>query len=212
MLLLVLRSSYEKQCELHSTTCLRAVSDKSQTHRPNGGHQQSGRGHRPFRVLSQCGMGHPRRAGRETREVLFVLRGTVHRHILQHHAAPPDAVLHRQPDRALRGHILPVRARVLPAGRLQGEDLAVHHHTAVADHVLPAHIRDHTVHVAVAAAARQVPVVHHVASSPVRGRHHHYHQYTLSVSNPTINIVDVTLFAVVFFLFLSLSFGVSTLR
>lgn len=151
------------------------VVDQPQAHRPDGRDQQSGRGHRFVGVLPQRGMGHTRRPGRATREILLVLRRAVHRHILQHHVAPADAVLHGEPDRAVRGHIVPVGARVLPAGRLQGEDFAVHHHTAVPDHVLPAHIRDHPVHVAVAAAARQVPAVHHAAGRALRGRHHNHH-------------------------------------
>lgn len=151
------------------------IADRSQTQRPTVGHQQSGRGHRPVGVLSERGMGYSRRAGRETREVLSVLLRTVRGHIFQHNAAAEDAVLHRQPDRAVRGHIVPVGAGVLSAGRLQGEDFALHHHTSVADHVFPAHIGDHTVHVAVAAVARQIPVVHHAAGGPVRGRHHHHH-------------------------------------
>lgn len=163
------------------TVSLVRSTDKPQAHRSIGGNQQGGRGHRPVSVLPERGMGHSRRAGRETREVLLVLRRTVHRHILQHNPKTEDAVLHRQPDRALRGHILPVGVGVLPARRLQGENFTVHHDPPVPDHVLLAHLRDHTVDVAVVAAARQIPVVHHAAGRPVRGRHHHHHKYTLQV-------------------------------
>lgn len=79
----------------------------------------------------------------------------------------------------MRGHIVPIRTGVLPTGRFQRENLAVHHDPPVPDHVLPAHLRNHTVHVPVVAAARQVPVVHYAASCSVRGRHHHHHKYTL---------------------------------
>lgn len=156
--------------------------DKPQAYRSDVGHQQGGRGHRFVGVLSQRGMGHPGRASRETREVLSLLPGTLRRHILQHNPETPDVVLHGQSDRAVRGHILPVGAGVLPASRLQREDLAVHHHPPVADHVLPAHIGNHTVHVAVVTAAWQVPAVHYVAGGPVRGRHHHHYKHTLPVS------------------------------
>jgi len=163
------------------TISLIRLTDKPQAHRPIGGHQQSGRGHRPISVLPERGMGHSRGACGETREVLLMLRRTLHRHILQHNPAAEDAVLHRQPDRALCGHILPVGVGVLPARRLQGENFTVHHDPPVPDHVFFAHLRDHTVDVAVVAPARQVPVVHHVAGRPVRGRHHHHHKHSLQV-------------------------------
>lgn len=161
---------------------LRHRLDKPEAHRPVGRDEQSRRGHRPVGLLSERGMGHSWGAGREAREILSVLRGTVRRHLLQHNAAAEDVVLHRQSDRALRGHIVPVGAGVLPASRLQGENIVVHHHPPVADHVLPAHLGNHTVHVAVSAAARQVPAVHHVVGGPVRSRHHRYHKHTLPVS------------------------------
>lgn len=127
-------------------------------------------------------MGHSRGAGREAREILSVLLGTVRRHLFQHNAAAQDVVLHRQSDRALRGHIIPIGARVLLARRLKGENIIVHHHSPVADHVLSAHLGNHTVHLAVSAAARQVPVVHHVVGGPVRSRHHRHHKHSLPVS------------------------------
>jgi len=127
-------------------------------------------------------MGHSRRAGGETRKVLLVLRGTLHRHILQHNSEAEDPVLHRQPYRALRGHILSVSAGVLLARRFQGEDFTVHHDPPVPNHVFLAHIRNHSVDVAVATAARKIPVVHYAFGRLVRGRHHNHHKYTLQVS------------------------------
>lgn len=165
-----------------SVLCILTV-DKSQAHFPTG-RQQSQLGHRLVGVLSQRGMGHSQRPGRETRKVLSVLRRTVRGHILQHYPEAANVVLHRQPDRAVRGHILPVRSGVLPAGRLQGENLAVHHHSPVPDHVLLAHIGNHTVHVAVASAARKVPAVYHVACGALRGGHYYHHKYSLSVRSP----------------------------
>lgn len=126
-------------------------------------------------------MGHLGRAGREAREVLSLLPGTVCGHIFQHNPETPDVVLHRQPDRALRGHIVSVGTGVLSAGRFQGEDFVMHYHSPVADHVLSAHIGNHTIHVAVITAVGQVLIVHHVAGGLVRSRHHHHHKHTLPV-------------------------------
>jgi len=58
----------------------------------------------------------------------------------------------------------------------------VYHHPFVPDHVLSAHFGDHTIHVIVVAAPRQVPVVHHVTGGVVRGRNNNHHQYTLQVN------------------------------
>lgn len=171
--------------------------DRSQAHLSTGGHQQSGLGHRFVGVLPERGMGYSQRARGKTRKVLSLLHGTVRRYILQHNPATEDPVLHGQPDRALRGHLLPVGARFLSASGFQGENLVVHHHPPVADHVLLAHIRNHTVHVAVATVARQVPAVHHVAGSPLRGRHHHHHQHPLPVIHK--NALECNIF---FFFFL----------
>lgn len=133
-------------------------------------------------------MGHSRRAGRETRKVLLVLRWTIYRHILQHNPEAEDFVLHRQLDCALRGHILSVGTGLLPARWLQGENFTVHHDPPVPNYVLLAHLRNHSVDVAVIAAARQVPIVHHVAGCPMCGRYHHHHKHTLQVNN-CINII-----------------------
>lgn len=48
--------------------------DRSEAHQPEEGRrQQGGAGHRSARVLSECGVGHSERSGRETRKVLSVL-------------------------------------------------------------------------------------------------------------------------------------------
>lgn len=135
-------------------------------------------------------MGHSRRAGRETREVLSLLPGTLRGYIFQHNPEEKNAVLHRQPDRAVCGHILSVGAGVLSAGRFQGENLFVHNDPPVPDHVFLADIGNHTVYVAIVAAAWQVPLVHHVVGSPVRGGHHYHHKHTLSVSTPSCGIFN----------------------
>lgn len=154
--------------------------DKPEAHWPTG-RQQSRLRHRSIGILSQRGMGHSQRAGRKARKVLSMLCWTVRGHILQHYPETANVVLHRQPDCALRRHILPVGAGVLPAGRFQGENLTLHHHSSVSDYVLLAHIGNHTIHITVASATRKIPVVHHVAGSPVRGRHYYHHKYSLSV-------------------------------
>ena len=119
-------------------------------------------------------MGHPRRAGRAAREVLPLLPRALHRHLLQHHAAAQDPLLHGQPHNPLREHLLPLGPRVLPARRLRREDRPLHQHPPLADHVLPPDLRDHPLDVPGAAAARQVPPIHDGAGGPL-GRHHHHH-------------------------------------
>jgi len=95
------------------------------------------------------------------------------RYFLQHHAEAQDAVLHCEPDRALRGYFLPIGAGLLPASRLGREGGPVHFHPAVADHVLLAHLRDHSVDVTGAAAAGKISPLHHGDGRSV-GRHHHH--------------------------------------
>lgn len=141
-------------------------------------------------------MGHSWRASRETRKVLLVLRRTLHRHILQYNSEAKNSILHRQPDCTLRGYILPVSASVLFARRFQGEDFTMHHDPPLSNHVFLAHIRNHSVDVAVITTAWQIPIVHYAFSRFVRGRNHNHHQYTLQVSKKkhiTIDFVLVTL-------------------
>lgn len=133
-------------------------------------------------------MGHSRCAGRETRKVLLLLRRTLHRHILQYNSEAEDSVLHRQLDCALRGYILPVSASVLFTRRFQGEDFTVHHDPPLPNHVFLAHIRNHSVDVAVVATAWQIPIIHYAFSCFVRSRNHNHHQYTLQVSKNKHNI------------------------
>lgn len=109
-----IRFFWVKTCKMRFSI----IADKFETHRSNAWNQQGGRGYRLVGLLSQRGVGHSRRTGRETREVLSLLPGTLRGHILQHNPEAKNAVLHRQPDRALRGHILSVGAGVLSAGRL----------------------------------------------------------------------------------------------
>lgn len=116
-------------------------------------------------------MGHHGRAGRQTREVLRVLRRTVSRHILQHHAQEKNAILHGELDHTVRGHIVFVRAGVLSAVRIWREGVALHIDTSVAHRVLPAPGRDYTAHVAHRAAAGKIPALHHGPGHVVRVRH-----------------------------------------
>lgn len=70
-------------------------------------------------------------------------------------------------------HIIPIRAGLLPARRLRGEDRSVHLHLAVADHVLPPHLRDHTVHVARTATFGKVPSLHHAPRRAFGSNNYH---------------------------------------
>ena len=69
---------------------------------------------------------------------------------------------------------MPVRLDLLLAGRLWRESGPLHHDAPVADHVLPPHVRDHSVDVAGHAAPWQVPPVHHVPRRPLRSHHHRH--------------------------------------
>jgi len=82
----------------------------------------------------------------------------------------------------LRGHIVPVRAGVLPAVRVRREGVAVHIDTALAHRVLPAAGRDHTAHVANRPVAGQIPAVYHGPGHVVRVRHRGRPQRQLQVS------------------------------
>ncbi|XP_068631518.1 uncharacterized protein [Battus philenor] len=99
--------------------------------------------------------------GFQEREVLHVLRRAVPGHHIQHHHAPQDTLLHREPNHPVHGHLLPDRARILPAVRQRREGVAVHLHPAVAHRVLSAAGGDHPAHVASRAATRQVRPLHH---------------------------------------------------
>lgn len=90
----------------------------------------------------------------------------------------------------MRGHIVPVRAGVLPAVRVRREGVAVHIYTVVAHRVLPAAGRDHPAHVAHRAPAGQVPAIHHGVGHAVRVRHRGCIERQLQVSE-TIKTVDV---------------------
>ena len=64
------------------------------------------------------------------------------------------AVLHGQRHHPVRRHLVPVRARLLPALGLGREGLALHLHPALAHCVLPPAGRDHPADVQVGAAFR----------------------------------------------------------
>ena len=55
------------------------------------------------------------------REILHLLRRALFRHHVQHHDAPQNAVLHRQPHHPLHGHLLPDYSDILPALRFRRE-------------------------------------------------------------------------------------------
>lgn len=116
-------------------------------------------------------MGHHGRAGRQTRKVLRLLRGTVPGHILQHHASKENAVLHGQLDHTVRGHIVLVRVGVLPAVGVRRKGIALHIDIAFAHRVLPVAGRDYTAHVAHRALAGQIPTLHHGPGHVVRVCH-----------------------------------------
>ena len=93
------------------------------------------------------------------------------RHILQHHAEAEDAFLHGELDHTVRGHLVPIGAHVLYSGGLGRESSSVHHHTAVADNVLPAHVGNYTFNIAGSTTSRQVSALHHVSGGTFRAHH-----------------------------------------
>lgn len=65
-----------------------------------------------------------------------MLRRAVPGHNVQHHDAAQDAVLHRELDHPVHGHLVPDGASVLPALGQRREGLALHLHPALAHCVL----------------------------------------------------------------------------
>jgi len=79
----------------------------------------------------------------------------------------------------MRGNLISFGAGLLPARRFRGEDCPVHQYPAVANHVLPAHIRDYTLDFAGTATSGKIPTVHHVAGGAECRHNDYYTQYTL---------------------------------
>lgn len=86
-------------------------------------------------------------SGRASQKVLPVLPRAISRHFLQHYFAPENTVLHGESYSAMRQHLLPVGSGLLSAGRFRREDCSLHQYLVIPDHVLPADIRDYTIHV-----------------------------------------------------------------
>jgi len=148
-------------------------SDRSETYQSKYGRQGRG-GHRPAGVLSERGMGHTGSSGGTPQEVLSVLPRAVSRYILQHNPTSENFVLHGESHSAVRQHLLLISAGVLSTSRFRREDRAVHQHPAFPDYVLPADIRNYTIHIISAAIARQISALHD-DSSRIIGRDNDYH-------------------------------------
>lgn len=103
-----------------------------------------------------------------------MLRRALSRHLLQHHPAPKNAVLHGEFDRPVREHLVFIGARVLFARRLRRENRPLHQHPTIPNDVLPLNIGDHTIHLLGAASARQIPAVHHDPRRPLGGHNDRY--------------------------------------
>lgn len=127
-------------------------------------------------------MGHHEGAGSPQREVLQLLRGALPGHHLQHHAAQEDALLHRQPDHPLCGHLVPLGVGVLPSFRLRREGLPLHLDPALSHCLLPTARRDHPADLPDGAAPRQVLALHHGPGHALGGRHDRRAQRQLPVT------------------------------
>ena len=86
------------------------------------------------------------------------------RYLLQHNIAAEDSLLHRQPDRALRWHILLISTGLLLASRFRREDRVKHIHFALPNHVFPSYFRNYTVYVASTSVAWKISFIHDVVS------------------------------------------------
>lgn len=73
--------------------------------------------HRPARLLPERRVGHHERAGQAERQNVSVLSRALSGHHVQHNVAPQDTLLHGEPDRAVRGHLVPHRLDLLLAQR-----------------------------------------------------------------------------------------------
>lgn len=71
----------------------------------------------------------------------------------------------------------------------------MHHHIAVANHVLSADIGNHAFYITSASTSRQISTLHHVAGRAVRYNYYSHTQYTLSQAkhpqNGTLDTTDV---------------------
>lgn len=83
---------------------VRRVPGGPATHRRVERHERRGHRHRSDRVLRLGRVGHPGGACDPKREILYLLRRAVPGHHLQHHDAPEDALLYRQPHHTVHGH------------------------------------------------------------------------------------------------------------
>ena len=141
---------------------------------PSGKEQRPGRGdygHQPRRLLQQHRVGPARGAGQEVREVLPVLHRAVSGHQVQHHDPPKDALLHGQPNPAVRRYLFRDVARLLHPGQLGREDHDGHHHPKLPQHLPVASRRDQPADVPRDAAHRQIPALHDGARHVLDHRH-----------------------------------------
>lgn len=79
----------------------------------------------------------------------------------------------------MRRYFLPFRPRLLSASRFRREDRSLYQHSSVANHVLLAYIRDHTIYVTGTAVARQVSAVHHGPGRVECRRYHCHSEHSL---------------------------------
>ncbi|XP_027405783.1 neuronal acetylcholine receptor subunit alpha-2 isoform X2 [Bos indicus x Bos taurus] len=125
----------------------------------------------PEGLLGERRVGHRQRHRHlQHQEVRLLRRGLRRRHLLLRHPAPAP-VLHHQPHHPLPAHLLPHRARLLPALRLRREDHPVHLCAALTHRLPAAHHRDHPVHLAGHPAHQRVPALHHDLRHPVHCHH-----------------------------------------
>ena len=99
--------------------------------------------------------------GEEESQILPVLLGTLPGHQVQHHDSSQNSVLHRQPDSAMRRHLLGHTSSVLHSGQLRREDYHGYHDPQFSQHLPAAGRRDQPAHVARHAPHRKVSTLHH---------------------------------------------------
>ncbi|GFY61386.1 acetylcholine receptor subunit alpha-like 1 [Trichonephila inaurata madagascariensis] len=129
-------------------------------------------GHGSQRVLLERRVGHYGGPSASDGEVLQLLRRALSGHHLQHHPAPENPLLHRQPHHPLRLHLLSLGPRLLPAFGLGRKSVALHLHRPLPGGVLPAVVGDHPPDVPHSALTGEVPALHHDPGFFFGFRHH----------------------------------------
>ncbi|GFR19846.1 NAChRalpha1 [Trichonephila clavata] len=173
---------------------LRRIHGGLETQVPDRRIQSDSYGHGSQRVLLERRVGHYGGPSASDGEVLQLLRRALSGHHLQHHPAPENPLLHRQPHHPLRIHLLSLGPRLLPAFGLGRKSVPLHLHRPLPGGVLPAVVGDHPPDVSHSALTGEVPALHHDPGFFFGFRHHCCAQCQLQLLESFIELSSIHYF------------------